>query len=250
MEIPNELIEELAEAKRIAILTGAGVSAESGIKTFRDTDGLWTKFNPKELANPEGFLNNPDLVWEWYRQRRQIIFNTKPNPGHYAIAKMEKIFPEFTLITQNIDRHHQKAGSEDVVELHGNLVDNHCNDCKKPFFGETALPDGELPKCESCGGLVRPSVVWFGEILPEDAINRAQTAAYNCDMFFSIGTSAEVFPAANLPIIALRSGAALIEVNPNPTHLSQSAKYCLSEESGLVMPQLVNELEKYIKDRK
>ncbi|HPO63524.1 MAG TPA: Sir2 family NAD-dependent protein deacetylase, partial [Candidatus Kapabacteria bacterium] len=163
MEIPNELLEILHKVRKVVVLTGAGVSAESGIATFRDPNGLWTKMNPAELASVQGFMSNPKLVWSWYEHRRDIISSTKPNPGHYSIAEMQEIFTDFTLITQNVDRLHQAAGSKNVIELHGNIIDNHCQKCKKPFKGETSLPDEELPKCPECGGMIRPSVVWFGE---------------------------------------------------------------------------------------
>ncbi len=243
MEIPDILIERLKNAKHVAVLTGAGVSAESGIKTFRDPDGLWAKFNPAELASIDGFISNPDLVWSWYQHRVEMINNAKPNPGHFAIAEMEKIFADFTLITQNVDRLHQRAGSRNVLELHGNIVENHCFDCKKPFTGKTDLPNNELPKCTHCGGRIRPSVVWFGEMLPPQAIDSANRAAQNCDVFFSVGTSAEVFPAANLPYVAKRRGAFVVEVNPNETKLSRDADIHLKGASGEVLPLL---LEKFI----
>ena len=243
--IPEELIRILSEARHVAVLTGAGVSAESGIKTFRDKDGLWSKLNPQELASADGFLSNPELVWEWYSQRRDIVTNTRPNPGHFALAEMENMFPEFSLITQNIDRHHQAAGSTNVIELHGNIVDNHCHKCKRPFEGETALPDKQVPRCPDCGGLIRPSVVWFGEQLPERALLESERIAYDCDVFFSIGTSAEVYPAANIPIIAKRNGCTLVEVNPNSTVLSSFADFVLRKASGEIMPVLLEELKEY-----
>ena len=148
MEIKEQTLEVLSKAKHVAILTGAGVSAESGIKTFRDPDGLWAKFNPQELASVEGFMANPELVWEWYRHRVDIVNSSEPNPGHYAIAEMQQMFEKCTVITQNVDRLHQRAGATNVYELHGNIIDNHCLDCSEPFNGETALDDKQLPKCE------------------------------------------------------------------------------------------------------
>ena len=246
MEIPKSLLERLKNARHIAILTGAGVSAESGIKTFRDPDGLWTKFNPAELASVEGFMSNPEMVWSWYEHRRQIAYNSAPNPGHYAIAQMESMFPKVTLITQNVDRLHQTAGSKNVIELHGNIIDNHCISCKEPFTGETHLPDKALPHCPKCGGLIRPSVVWFGEMLPQGAIEAAERASLECDMFFSVGTSAEVYPAANLPIMARRNGAFLVEVNPNITSLSRNCDIHLQAPSGEALPQLLDAFNQYI----
>jgi NAD-dependent deacetylase len=166
MNVPEILLERLAEADHVVVLTGAGVSAESGIKTFRDPDGLWAKFNPAELASVDGFMSNPDMVWNWYQHRREIINSTKPNPGHFAIAKMQELFPKFTLITQNVDRLHQKAGSKEVFELHGNIIENHCFKCQQPFDDEIDYESKSPPKCKLCGGLIRPSVVWFGEMLP------------------------------------------------------------------------------------
>ncbi|MGA2296777.1 MAG: Sir2 family NAD-dependent protein deacetylase, partial [FCB group bacterium] len=162
MEIPDILIKQLQKAHHVAVLTGAGVSAESGIKTFRDPDGLWAKLNPQELASVDGFMANPEVVWSWYQHRLEIINNSKPNPGHYAIAEMEKLFPQFSMITQNVDRLHQRAGSTNVIELHGNIVENHCFDCHKPYALDTSPDYKTLPVCPQCGGRIRPSVVWFG----------------------------------------------------------------------------------------
>ncbi|HPI21481.1 MAG TPA: NAD-dependent deacylase [Candidatus Kapabacteria bacterium] len=244
MEIPNELLEILHKVRKVVVLTGAGVSAESGIATFRDPNGLWTKMNPAELASVQGFMSNPKLVWSWYEHRRDIISSTKPNPGHYSIAEMQEIFTDFTLITQNVDRLHQAAGSKNVIELHGNIIDNHCQKCKKPFKGETSLPDEELPKCPECGGMIRPSVVWFGENLPLEALSSAEDAAESCEVFFSVGTSAEVYPAAALPIKAKQCGAVLIEVNPNQTALTKYADFRLEAPSGVALPILLEKLKK------
>ncbi|MDQ1265039.1 MAG: NAD-dependent protein deacylase [Bacteroidota bacterium] len=245
MQVSEKLIERLASARFAAVLTGAGVSAESGISTFRDPDGLWTKFNPAELASVNGFMSNPELVWSWYQYRRGIIHSTEPNPGHIAIAEMQNMFGKFTLITQNVDRLHQQAGSRDVIELHGNIIDNHCLNCKKPFEGETDLPDKQLPRCPTCGGFIRPSVVWFGEMLPQKALQDAEIAAQTCDIFFSIGTSGEVYPAANLPLIAGRAGAYTVEVNPNRTSLSHYFDERLEAPSGIAMPAVLEALKKY-----
>lgn len=244
MEIPEMLIEILSKANNIAVLTGAGISAESGISTFRDPDGLWAKFNPMELASIEGFMSNPQRVWDWYQYRRKVVYEAKPNPGHYALVEMEKIFPQFTLITQNVDRLHQKAGSKNVIELHGNIIENHCFNCKLPYEKEIDLESGTIPRCPKCGGLIRPSVVWFGEMLPPDALEMAEISARECEIFFSIGTSAEVFPAANLPYIAKHSGATLVEVNPNPTVLSPFVDFKISETSAKSLPKIVELLKK------
>jgi NAD-dependent deacetylase len=243
MEISQKFIEILSKATHVAVLTGAGVSAESGIKTFRDPDGLWTKFNPAELASVNGFLANPKLVWEWYSMRRDVVNHSEPNPGHYALAEMENLFPEFTLITQNVDRLHQSAGSTNVVELHGNIMDNFCLQCREPYYGEMALPDGELAKCTDCGGLIRPAVVWFGEMLPEKALIEAEFSARNCNVFFSIGTSGEVYPAAQLPSIAKHAGAVVVEINPNKTSISYYMDYVFNNPSGEVLPLIVEKIK-------
>lgn len=250
IDIPHTLFERLSKANSVVVLTGAGVSAESGVKTFRDPDGLWAEFNPMELASIDGFMSNPQRVWSWYQYRVEIVKKVKPNPGHYAIAEMEKLFDHFVLITQNVDRLHQRAGSTNPIELHGNIIENHCFNCKKPFYGETALPDGEIPKCEHCGGLIRPSVVWFGEMLPYEALVKAEDESANCDVFFSVGTSAEVYPSANLPFLAKRNGATIIEVNPNITKLSDYVDYRISAPSGEALPILLEKLKEFIKKTK
>jgi NAD-dependent deacetylase len=241
----QNLINILKSAKNIAILTGAGISAESGIATFRDPDGLWNKLNPAELASIDGFMANPKLVWEWYQHRVKIVNESKPNPGHYAIAEMQNIFPKVTVVTQNVDRLHQKAGSKDVIELHGNIVTNRCFDCSADYSGETHLPDNELPKCPKCGGKIRPNVVWFGEQLPEDAIRDAEIAAKTCEVFFSIGTSAEVYPAAGLPFLAKQSGARIVEINPNDTPLTPYVDFSIPELAGESLPIILEEYKRY-----
>ena len=242
MEFSKELIQRLKNANHVAVLTGAGVSAESGVATFRDPDGLWAKFNPMELASVDGFMSNPNLVWEWYMYRVDVVNNVIPNPGHKAIAKMEKLFKKFTLITQNVDRLHQRAGSSKAVELHGNIVTNRCFDCSTQFEDEIDTSSKELPKCKECGGKIRPNVVWFGEMLPTEAIKEAESAAYSCDVFFSVGTSAEVYPAANLPHLAKQFGAYVIEVNPNKTPLTSYVDIHLEGPSGEVLPKLLENL--------
>lgn len=250
MEFDSKIFEILKNARNVAMLTGAGVSAESGIKTFRDPDGLWAKFNPQELASVNGFLSNPGLVWSWYQERRRLIDSANPNPGHFTIAKMRDLFDIFNIVTQNVDRLHQMAGSENVIELHGNIIENHCQNCEKPYTDEVDLSSDELPQCTYCGGKIRPSVVWFGEMLPLEAISAAEKAAEECDIFFSVGTSAEVYPAANLPYIAKQNGAFLIEVNPQTTHLTPYADLHINEPSGVGLPGLIESYEEYLKENK
>jgi len=248
MKLFDEILPKLKNAHRVVVLTGAGVSAESGIKTFRDPDGLWAKFNPAELASMKGFLANPKLVSEWYEMRRNTAHTAKPNPGHYAIAEMQNIFPKFTLITQNVDRLHQRAGSENVIELHGNIVDNKCFKCGTPYTKEIKIEGENLPKCEVCGGLIRPDVVWFGEMLPEKALNKANQVSQEADVFFSIGTTAEVFPAGQLPLIAKDNGAFVIEINIKTTTLTPYIDVHLAYPSGVILPALIDYFKKMIKN--
>ena len=238
--IPQELIGRLAGARRVAVLTGAGISAESGIPTFRDAlTGLWADYDPHQLATPEGFARNPKLVWEWYAERRRSIAGVQPNPGHLALAALEKRFGDFTLVTQNIDSLHQRAGSREVLELHGNIARVKCSR-EKTVVDEYSAEESP-PRCR-CGAWLRPDVVWFGEMLPTGALARAEEAAGRCEVFFSIGTSAEVYPAADLPLRALSAGATVVEVNPNETALTRHAHFALQGPSGAVLPALLDAL--------
>jgi NAD-dependent deacetylase len=239
MEFNPDLIRTLKTAKRIAALTGAGISAESGVPTFRDAQtGLWARFDPEELATPEAYRRDSRLVWEWYTWRRQLISKAQPNPGHFALAELEELVPQMTLITQNIDGLHRLAGSCNVIELHGNINRNKC-------FEEGSLVDswqetGEVPpRCPHCGGKLRPDVVWFGESLPQEALESTMAAARSCEVFLSIGTSSVVQPAASLPLIALEQGAVLVEINPEETPLTQWTTYVLRGPSGEVLPSLI-----------
>jgi NAD-dependent deacetylase len=243
MTIPNELIQRLAAAKSVAILTGAGVSAESGVPTFRDAQtGLWAKYNPEDLATPTAFRSNPRLVWEWYAWRRKLIAEAKPNPGHFALAEMERHFPAFYLITQNVDGLHQHAGSRKVIELHGNITRTKCFD--EGTIISTWKDTGAVPPlCPNCGGLLRPDVVWFEESLPEAEIAQAQQASRSSDVFLSIGTSTVVYPAAALPFEAMRNGATVVEINPQPTPLTEKAEFVLSGTAGSVLPELMANLK-------
>ena len=223
----------LSGATSIAVLTGAGVSAESGVATFRDPDGLWAKFSPRELASMDGFLANPERVREWYMHRKAIATSVEPNAGHYALATLERTAKgSFTLITQNVDRLHQRAGSVNVLEVHGNLIENRCNDCDH-------IRTDDLLTCPMCQGAMRPNVVWFGEELPHDVFAAAEQAAMTCDVMIVAGTSAEVYPAAGLPHTAKRYGAVIVEVNPNRTELSAEAHHVLTGTSATVLPHLV-----------
>ena len=236
------MLNRLRKAEKVAVLTGAGVSAESGVPTFRGEEGLWKKFKPEELANFDAFMRNPDLVWEWYCFRKDMMAKVKPNPGHYALVKMEEYYPDFTLITQNIDNLHRQAGSRNILELHGNIRRNYCIECGKRYVDEQLELAGKAPIC-SCGGLIRPDVVWFGETLPGDVLEGAFRAAESCDVFLSLGTSAVVYPAAMLPVAAKNACAALYEINPERTPLTDSANYYLAGKTGEILPQILKELD-------
>ena len=245
IEIPVELIDALRHAQHIAVLTGAGVSAESGVPTFRDAQtGLWSKFNPQELATREAFARNPKLVWEWYAHRRELVARAQPNAGHYALAQLERRClvseraKKFTLITQNVDGLHERAGSKNIIELHGNIFRTKC--FREDTRAANWFPTDEIPpRCARCGSYLRPDVVWFGEALPRRALDESFRAAESCDIFFSIGTSGVVEPAASLPFIALRSDAMVIEVNLEETPLSESATFCLRGAAGVMMARVV-----------
>jgi NAD-dependent deacetylase len=242
MDFSDELIQALHHAQYVAVLTGAGISAESGIPTFREAQtGLWAQYDPAELATPEAFRTNPRLVWRWYQWRQEIVQKAEPNPGHYALAAIEAHLlargAQFSLITQNVDGLHQRAGSRQVIELHGNIHRNRCLECGEITKNDAATGD-EPPHCRHCNGLLRPDVIWFGENLPAGALQAAWDAAQNCDVFFSVGTSALVQPAASLPVMALQKGAAVIEINPEITNISILAAYNLRGRSGEVLPAL------------
>ncbi len=240
--IPAELLDALRSAERITMMTGAGISAESGVPTFRDAQtGLWAKYDPMELATPQAFRQNPKLVWDWYAWRRELIAETKPNAGHFALVELEQLLPNMMLVTQNVDGHHQLAGSANVIELHGNIGRTKCFEDGRIIdtWAETAdLP----PRCPHCGAMLRPDVVWFNESLPEAALSQAITASQNCDLYFSIGTSALVQPAASLAHEARRHGATLIEINLEPTPLTKYVTYALHGSAATILPALVKQV--------
>lgn len=238
-DVPAELIDILKAARSVAVLTGAGISSESGVPTFRDAQtGLWARFSPEELATPEAFARHPKLVWDWYAWRRGLVARSLPNAGHVALASMAVRYPRFDLVTQNVDGLHQRAGSPEVIELHGNIARIKCSHgCGVVAdFAEEETP----PACRQCGAYLRPDVVWFGEMLPEQGLAAAIQAARQCDVFFSIGTSAVVYPAAELPLMALGAGAAVIEINTAETPLSTRATFVLQGLAGLVLPALLD----------
>ncbi|HKO04241.1 MAG TPA: NAD-dependent deacylase [Candidatus Acidoferrales bacterium] len=228
----------LVEARSIAVLTGAGISAESGIPTFRGPGGLWNNHRPEDLATPQAFARDPKLSWEWYDWRRQRVAAAQPNPGHRALARLESSGRDFALITQNVDGLHRAAGSRNVIELHGSIWRLRCVACAREAENRET-PLRELPPRCSCGGLLRPGVVWFGEALPPDAIERAVRAARQCDVFLVCGTSAVVYPAAALPERALSAGARVIELNLEETPFSQFADVSLRGKCGELLPQII-----------
>lgn len=237
----DTLVDHVAEADHVAVLTGAGISAESGVPTFRDEDGLWEKFDPQELANVEAFLDNPELVQGWYRHRRQLVEEAEPNAGHRALADLEAYVPNVTVITQNVDDLHNRAGSGTVIEVHGNITHNYCMDCEQPAEAETvdaAIQEGEPARCAECDGLIRPDVVWFGERLPTEAVERADAATNQADVFLSVGTSAVVYPAAQFPVEARANGAYVAEVNPDTTGITGEVDESIRGPAGEVLPAL------------
>jgi NAD-dependent deacetylase len=225
-------------------LTGAGVSAESGVPTFREAQtGLWTRYSAEELATPEAFVANPRLVWDWYAWRRQLTRAAQPNAAHYALVELERRYESFTLLTQNVDDLHTRAGSRNVIELHGNIHRTSCFDEGTPV--DEPSDDPRIPPhCPRCGGLLRPGVVWFGESLPPRALTEAERVSRSCEVLLSIGTSSLVQPAAGLPLLAKRAGALLIEINPTATPLTPHADLVLSGPAGQLLPELLHELDR------
>jgi len=239
MTIPEGLLTALCDSQQVCVLTGSGVSAESGVPTFREAQtGLWEQYDPHELATPDAFQRDPALVWRWYRWRRDLVAGVEPNAGHHALVRLASLLPALTIVTQNVDGLHQRAGSSDVIEFHGNLFENRC-------FVEGCVVDDadmsvEVPVCPGCGGMLRPGVVWFGESIPETAMHQAASAVNGCDLFFSIGTSSLVWPAAGLAEAARQQGAGVVEINLDATPLSSQSNFCLQGKSGEVLPELVD----------
>ncbi|RYZ08431.1 MAG: NAD-dependent deacylase [Myxococcales bacterium] len=242
--LAEPLLQRLAEARHVVALTGAGISAESGVPTFRDAQtGLWARYRAEELATPAAFLAEPRLVWDWYAWRRSLTRRAQPNAGHAALVQLERLLPRLTLITQNVDGLHARAGSRNVLELHGNLDTTLCFDEGTVVTEYT--DDGRTPpRCPRCGGLLRPGVVWFGESLPKATLEQAEVAAASCDVLLSVGTSSLVHPAAGLPLAAKRHGAVLLEVNPTATPLTPHVDAALSGPAGLLLPELARQLER------
>lgn len=244
------LIEVLTRAKHVAVSTGAGISAESGIPTFRGKEGLWKKYRAEELATPTAFTQNPELVWEFYEWRRGIIAEKAPNPGHEVLARWENVFPVFSLITQNIDGLHQKAGSTDMLELHGNIWKLRCTEEGTVSENHQTPLEEVPPLCPDCGALLRPHVVWFGESLSPTVLHKAFQLSSECDVMFVIGTSALVQPAASLPLSAAEAGAKIVEINPDPTPLTPYADFSFRGKAGEILPLIDEELKKELQSKK
>jgi len=229
----------LAGAQSIVALTGAGISAESGVPTFRGAGGLWRNHRPEDLATPEAFHADPRLVWEWYAWRRERIAQARPNPGHDALAALERRIPAFTLITQNVDGLHALAGSRDILEIHGSLWRTRCLDCRT--VREDRTPDFDrIPPLCPCGSLLRPDVVWFGESLPEDLVRRSLSAIEGCDLMLVVGTSGVVQQAASFADTAFARGVPVVEINLDPTPLSDRATFAIQGRSGEILPRLIS----------
>jgi len=240
--VPDALTRALAVSSHAVILTGSGTSAESGVPTFREArTGLWARFRPEDLATPAAFERDPGFVWDWYEWRRGIVATVEPNPGHTAIVALERLLPRVTLITQNVDGLHQRAGSANVIEFHGNIMRSKCSieHCSVDISGDA---DRRPPPCPNCGAPVRPDVVWFGEAIPPAALEAALAAAAGCDVMLVVGTSAQVQPAASLAGHASARGAVLVEINLEATPLTASADYVLPGKSGVILPALVESL--------
>jgi NAD-dependent deacetylase len=237
--LPDQLTAALRSSTHTIILTGAGISAESGIPTFRDAQtGLWARYRPEDLATPEAFERDPDLVWQWYQWRRDLISRARPNPAHLAIAGLERLISKLTLITQNVDGLHQQAGSSAVIEFHGNIHRNRCS-VEHQVLDVEVQGTTRPPRCPNCGALIRPDVVWFGEPIPSHALLLANAAAANCDLFLSIGTSSVVQPAAGLAALGRSCGAMIAEINSQETLLSSAADVSLRGRAGSLLPALV-----------
>ena len=240
-----KLKQFLLKARCVMVLTGAGISKDSGIPTFRGKDGWYKNHPPEELATPMAFNKNPVLVWEWYNYRRKIILSASPNEAHYKIAELEKYFPCFLLVTQNVDSLHRKAGSTKIVELHGNIFRTRCTNCSIEFYEDYRIfKDDELPpKCPHCGGILRPSVVWYGESLNRDDMEQAFSFANKADLILVVGTSGIVYPAAMLPYIVKSHGGIVVEINPDTTPISEIADLKIKDSAKSALSKLKFDLK-------
>jgi NAD-dependent deacetylase len=238
-QIPDRLISALRASRHTVVLSGSGISAESGIPPFRDAQtGPWARYRPDELATPEAFERDPALVWQWYQWRRDLIRNARPNRGHMAIAALERLLPRLTLVTQNVDGLHQQAGSRSVIEFNGNIHRNRCSVDNQVVDVDTQGMT-KPPRCPSCGARLRPDVVWFGEAIPSHIFMSARDAVSTCDLFISVGTSSIAQPAAGIAEAARAAGAMLVEINPQETWLTSQSDVTLREAAGVTLPWIV-----------
>jgi NAD-dependent deacetylase len=237
-EILAELAQLLSTVSRLVVLTGAGISVESGIPPFRGPEGLWRTFRPEQLATPQAFQRDPHLVWEWYDWRRGKIAQTRPNRGHEALVSFEARIPDFILLTQNVDGLHRLAGSRRLLEIHGNIWEVRCLDCGT-IREDRRVPLPILPHCEICGGLLRPNVVWFGESLNSEILRQAESALIQSQVVLVVGTSAVVQPAASFAIWGRQSGAKIAEINLDPTPLTAYCDFALTGKAGEILPKLL-----------
>jgi len=239
----TRLLQRLRDASAVTVLTGAGISAESGVPTFRGEEGIWKEYKADELATIAAFKSNPKLFWDFYSWRRQMIKDVRPNLGHYALVDFEKYYDEFIIITQNIDNLHHLAGSKNIIEIHGNINRNKCSECGT-FHEVISTNDEKIPICTKCNAFLRPDVVLFGENLDSRLLKKAQQACAECEVFFSIGTSGVVEPAASLPYLAKANGSYVVEINSEETPLTLQSDESLRGPSGKILPQLAIILEK------
>ena len=239
MKRPIELVADaLLKSKYLIALTGAGISAESGIPTFRGKNGLWRKFRAEDLATPEAFSRNPKLVWEWYSWRISMILKADPNPAHYALAILEDMGILKAIITQNVDDLHERAGTKNLIKIHGDILTARCTSCR--YTKKLDSPPNELPpKCPNCGSLLRPGVVWFGEPLPKKELDATFINASKADGILVVGTSGVVYPAASIPLIVKERGGFVVEVNIKPSNITQIADFFIQGKAGEILPRLI-----------
>lgn len=250
----DQLINALASARRVFVFTGAGASKESGLPTFRETDGEWRKYDPMTFATLQGFLQEPVAVWNMYRLRQRQISEAQPNPGHITIARMEQYYPEFLLATQNVDDLHERAGNKKMVKIHGDAWQMRCLECSTVYdVRKFDLPDEftkeTLPRCPKCQGLCRPNIVWFGEYVPQDAMSAAVNSAAHCDLMLIVGTSGEVSSGYGFADYAMSNRATIVEINPSEGALTRYANYWIPEAAGVVLPKIWDMVEESIPNK-